>query len=99
MYNWERTCRTYVCNFDRTLERTASFEPDKRSVVSLSHPDWPLITHRLMRRRLGIIVPLCAAGSESEKSSNETVLALLNVQIPCIYYVIDDCTRPPARFR
>jgi len=24
----------YVYNFDRTLERTASFEPDKRSVVA-----------------------------------------------------------------
>jgi len=56
---------------------------DKRSVV-LSHPDWPLITrtHRLMRRRLGIIdFSLRRKKRIREESSNETVvLAPLNVQ-------------------
>jgi len=52
---WNVPVEQYVL---KTLERTASFEPDKRSVVLLSHLDWPSITsHRLMWRRLGIIVP------------------------------------------
>jgi len=38
---WNVPAERMFTNFDRTLERT--FEPDKRSVVSLSHPDW-LIT-------------------------------------------------------
>jgi len=69
-YDLERACRTaYVYNFDTTLERTASFEPDKRSVVLLSQLDWPPITrmHRLMWRRLGIIVFFCAEGSKSRE--------------------------------
>jgi len=83
----------YVYNFDKTLERVSSLEPDQRSVVSLSHLDRPPMTHarRLMWRRLGIIVSLCRQGSpHKSENSVRTELALLSVQIYCIRYVIDD---------
>jgi len=39
---WNVPAKQYVHNFDKTLEGTTCF--DKRSVVSLSRPDWPLTT-------------------------------------------------------
>jgi len=41
---WNVPAEQHVYYFDKTLEGTSSFEPDKRSVVLLSHTDWPLMT-------------------------------------------------------
>jgi len=41
---WNVLAEQHVYYFDKTLEKTSSFEPDQRPVVLLSHADWPLMT-------------------------------------------------------
>jgi len=82
-FAWERANQHI---YNKTLERTASY--DKRSVVLSSRSDWLLLTTtRRLMKRLGIIVPLCI---EENEKRDRTVVATANVQSFASIILFDD---------